>query len=250
VPKIVPIAMFAAAALPAAAHAQAYSCSIPSTLPRPHPELPSASEPQRIVPIGGYTLAISWAPEYCQNNGREPGARLECGGGNRFGFTLHGLWPDGIGKAWPQYCKAAALLPQPVIAAHLCANPSVQLTQHEWAKHGTCTADSPAQFLARSRQLYARLSYPDMDALSRRRDLTVGAFAAALAEANPGLDPDMMRINVNRRGWLTEVWLCLDTQYRYRRCPAFESGAAAGTRLKIWRGDGGVYRSAAGRRRY
>ena len=231
------LAVAAAIIVPAAAHAQAYSCAVPATIPRPHPELPTSSEPQRLLPIGGYTLAITWAPEYCHDNGRDAGARFECHSGNRFGFTLHGLWPDGVGKVWPQYCKATTLLPRQVIAAHLCANPSVQLTQHEWAKHGTCTTDSPAQFLARSRQLYARLRYPDMDALSRQPNLTVGQFATALARANPGLDADMMRVNANRHGWLTEVWLCLDKGYRFRRCPAFETGAPAGQRLKIWRGE-------------
>jgi len=234
--KLMSIAMLAAVALPAAAHAQAYTCAVPATIARPRPDLPSSRDPQRIVPIGGYTLAIRWAPEYCHDNGHDADAKFECRSGNRFGFTLHGLWPDGIGKAWPQYCKAATLLPPAIIKAHLCANPSVQLTQHEWAKHGTCTSDSPAQFLARSRALYGQLRYPDMDALSRRRDLTVGQFAAALAKVNPGLNADMMRISVNRRGWLSEVWLCLDKQYRYRRCPSFETGAPAGQRLKIWRG--------------
>lgn len=233
--KSISIAIVAMGALPAAAHSQAYSCALPSTIEQPRPDLPTRRDPRRIVPIGGYTLAIRWGPEYCHDNGRDREARLECRSGNRFGFTLHGLWPDGVGKAWPQYCKATALLPSAIVKAHLCANPSVQLTQHEWAKHGTCTSDSPQRFLARSRQLYDRLRYPDMTALSYRRDLTVGRFAKALAAANPGLDADMMRINVNSRGWLSEVWLCLDTQYRYRRCPSFETGARASQQLRIRR---------------
>ena len=224
------------AALPGAAYAQAYSCSIPATLPRPHPELPTADEPSRVLPIGGYTLAITWAPQYCRGNAHKPSAQLECGSGNRFGFTLHGLWPDGIGKTWPQYCHATPLLPRRTIAAHLCATPSAQLVQHEWAKHGTCTADAPAQFFARSRRLYSRLRYPDMNALSRR-PLTVSRFADAMARANPGLSADMMRITADRQGWLEEVWLCLGKDYRYRRCPATQGGLAPGARLKIWRGE-------------
>ncbi|TPG43480.1 ribonuclease T [Sphingomonas koreensis] len=229
------IAGVASAALPAAANAQAYSCAVPSTIARPRPDLPSARDPKRVLPIGGYTLAIRWAPQYCHGHARDADARFECASGNRFGFTLHGLWPDGVGKVWPQYCRAATLLPKPVIAAHLCANPSVQLTQHEWAKHGTCTSDSPARFLARSRALYARLRYPDMDGLSRR-PLTAGGFAAAIARANPGLRADMMRVTADKQGWLEEVWLCLDKGYRYRRCPASQGGLPAGARVKIWRG--------------
>ena len=233
--RVLSAAVALLAAVPSAAHAQAYACAIPSTLPRPHPELPSASEPARVLPIGGYTLAISWAPQYCHRNARNPSARLECGSGNRFGFTLHGLWPDGIGKTWPQYCHATTLLPHQTIAAHLCATPSVQLVQHEWAKHGTCTSDTPAQFFARSRRLYGRLRYPDMNALSRR-PLTAGRFAEALARANPGLSADMMRITADRQGWLEEVWLCLGKDYRYRRCPVTQGGLPPSATLKIWRG--------------
>lgn len=187
------------------------------------------------MPIGGYTLAVTWAPQYCHGHARDAAAKFECASGHRFGFTLHGLWPDGVGKVWPQYCRATTLLPRATIAAHLCATPSVQLVQHEWAKHGTCTTDRPAAFLARSRRLYARLRYPDMNALSRK-PLTAGRFAEAMARANPGLAATMMRVTADRGGWLEEVWLCLDKNYRYRRCPATQGGLAANAKLKIWRG--------------
>ena len=63
------------------------------------------------------------------------------------------LWPDGKTKEWPQYCRPASLLSERVLAQHLCATPDLQLIQHEWAKHGTCTSDSPAQFFDHSRRL-------------------------------------------------------------------------------------------------
>ena len=88
-----------ALACPAAGWAQVSDCSSP-TAPQPvHPELPSAEQPARIVPIGGYTLAITWTPRFCREEGTKPSARFECGttAGGRFGFVLHGLWPDGIG---------------------------------------------------------------------------------------------------------------------------------------------------------
>jgi len=231
------LALVAAATLaPAAAHAQAYSCRVPSTIPRPRPDTPSASQPARRLPIGSYTLAISWAPNYCRERGDQASARFQCGGGNAFGFTLHGLWPDGVGKDWPQYCRATDLLPRRTIAANLCATPSAQLLQHEWAKHGTCMAGyTPARYFAQSTRLYGRLRYPDMDALSRR-PLTAGGFAAAMARANPGLSPDMMRVTADRQGWLDEVWICLDKGFRYRRCPAHQGGLAPTARLQIWRG--------------
>lgn len=224
-------------ALPGLAHAQAYSCAVPTQVERIHPDLPSDKQPQRILPIGGYTLAITWAPQYCHENARKPGARFQCGSGNRFGFTLHGLWPDGVGKDWPQYCRSTALLPRQVIRANLCATPSAQLMQHEWSKHGTCMAGiAPAEYFKRSTGLYARLRYPDMDSLSRRPTLTAGALAAAMAAANPGLSADGMRVTANRQGWLDEIWICLDTRFGYARCPAHQGGLSPNASLKIWRG--------------
>jgi ribonuclease T2 len=224
------------AALPGVASAQAYRCAIPRSLPEPRVEGPTPREPRRILPIGSYTLAISWSPQFCKTARGRPSAQLQCGGGNDFGFTLHGLWPDGRGKEWPQYCRAAPALSPQVIRANLCATPSVQLLQHEYAKHGTCMGIAPAAYFGQATRLYGRLRYPDMNALSRRRGLTVGQFAAAFARANPGLSPAMLRVTADRQGWLNEVWICLDTRLGYTRCPAHQGGRRTSERLRIWRG--------------
>ena len=97
------IAAIAVVLAPGIASAQALVCTPSANPPRPKPELPSADQPRRVLPIGGYTLAITWGPQFCRNGGFTPAARFQCGSGNRFGFTLHGLWPDGIDKDWPQY---------------------------------------------------------------------------------------------------------------------------------------------------
>lgn len=236
--RLAMMAGMAALLMPAVAGAQALSCSVPSRIERPHPDEPGEREPRRLLPIGSYTLALTWAPEYCHGeHGRT--AVQECGGGNRFGFVLHGLWPDGVGREWPQYCRMTPLLPDAVIRANLCATPSAQLLQHEWAKHGTCMAGlDPAAYFRRSTGLYRHLRYPDMDSLSRTRGLTVGRFAQAFAAANPGLPASAVRVTVNRRGWLDELWLCLDRRFAWERCRANSGGAPADASLRIWRGGG------------
>lgn len=223
----------AALAMPALAQAQAYQCRIPERISRPQVEGPSQREPRRVLPIGSYTLALIWAPEACRNRSANVDSSLACGGGNRFGFTLHGLWPDGEGARWPQYCAPAPALTERVLRDNLCVTPSVQLLQHEYAKHGTCMGVPPAAYFGRARGLYERVRYPDMNALAGRRNLTVGQFQAAFARANPGMSPNMLRLSVNRRGWLEEVWLCLDTNFRQQRCPAAQRGPAATARLRI-----------------
>ncbi|MGI4730912.1 MAG: ribonuclease T2 family protein [Janthinobacterium lividum] len=227
--------------IPGLAGAQAYSCAVPAVLPPIHPELPDARNPQRLLPIGGYTLAVTWTPEYCYSHKREPSAAFECGGqgggGARFGFSLHGLWPDGVGPEWPQYCTATALLPPATIRRNLCSTPSAQLLQHEWAKHGTCTGSTPDAYFTRSTGLYHRLTWPDM-AQFGRGTTTAGAVAQAIAAANAGVSPDMMRITATRDGWLEEVWFCLDRQMAYTRCKAGSGGVAPGTTIRVARPGG------------
>ena len=231
------LALAAAALLaPAAVEAQAYRCAIPDEPLRVRPDLPTPGQPKRVLPIGGYTLALTWNPQHCRAQRREARASFQCGGGNRFGFTLHGLWPDGTGRQWPQYCRPAALLPDAVVRANLCATPSVQLLQHEWAKHGTCMPGyKPASYFARATGLYGRLRLPDMEALSRR-PLTAGALASAVAALNPGLPANAIRVTATREGWLDELWLCLDRRFRYSRCRPGSGGVTPGSDIAIWRG--------------
>jgi ribonuclease T2 len=210
------------------------SCAVPADLPRPVLEGPTREEPRRLLPIGGYTLSATWSPERCAGRMTSPMEHLRCGGGMEkdFGFTLHGLWPDGEGAQWPQYCTPVRLVPDKLIREHLCATPSPQLIQHEWEKHGSCMAKSPDEYFDRSGKLFADLRFPKMDDL-RGRAMTAGSFQAAFAKANPGMTADQMRLNVTKEGWLEEVWLCLDKNFARRSCPAEQGGAAADRMIRI-----------------
>jgi len=129
------LALLLLAVVPAAAGAQAISCRVPDRLPASPPPGGQA----RLLPIGGYTLALSWSPEYCRFRQQSSEDRFQCGDPtSRFGFVLHGLWPDGRGDLWPQYCRKGGAVPEPVLRETLCVMPSVELQQHEWAKHGVC----------------------------------------------------------------------------------------------------------------
>lgn len=223
----------------AAAHAQAEQCRVPDRIEAPRQISVPAGE-RRVLPIDGYTLALSWSPEFCRTRRREPNHRLQCGGvrnggAGRFGFILHGLWPEGRGRQWPQWCRPARPLPRSLVRQHLCVTPSVNLIQREWARHGTCATRDPGRYLRAGAIMYRALRYPDMDALSRR-PLTVGQFSSAFAARNRGVDPSMFTVEVNERGWLEEVRLCLGRNFRPRRCPAHMRGSHNRTRMQIWRG--------------
>ncbi|HEX7857095.1 MAG TPA: ribonuclease T [Sphingobium sp.] len=221
------------------ASAQALSCNVPLGVPAPKADGPSASQPVRRLPTASYTLALSWSPQYCRDKGED--GSFQCGNSTaRFGFVLHGLWPDGAGKQWPQYCTPASLLPQKVVREMLCTTPSADLLQHEWAKHGTCGWTDPAVYFGQSRKLYQALNFPDMLALSRRSDLTVAQFRSEFAQANatvPGLTAASIRVRMTKDGWLDELWLCIDRKMDHARCRSGQQDSEAGSQqLKIWRG--------------
>lgn len=212
-----------AVVLPSAAHAQLTSCQLPARLPVPKLAQASQSEPRRLMPIRSYTLALSWSPEYCAGRGGAGSFQCSQQGGNRFGFVLHGLWPNGAGNSWPQYCRPAQRLTPAILRANLCATPSVDLLQHEWAKHGTCMSRTPTAYFKQARGLFGRLRFPDMAALMRGDVLTVEAFKRALITANarakPALPEESVRVRLTREGWLDEVQICFDERLKYTACP-------------------------------
>src|SRR3546814_2672867 len=92
---------------------------------------------------------MSWSPQHCARvrNPKAARDRFQCAGeSGRFGWVLHGLWPEADGPAYPQWCRPAKIVPAPVLRRHMCMTPSAQLLQHEWAKHGTCMSPHPAAY--------------------------------------------------------------------------------------------------------
>jgi ribonuclease T2 len=232
--------------------AQAWQCRAPENLPRPNIEIPKPGEIKR-TPVAGYTLSLSWSPEYCKSKGW--GGKPNGGGKSslpsslqcarkmgEFGFILHGLWPDAAGPDYPRYCRAAPVLSRAVIAQNICMTPDVQLLQHEWAKHGTCMARRPEAYFAAAKLMYDAIEFPDMDRLSRAGSkqsaapLTAKALAQAFADINEGLPASAVAISTSGRGWLKEVRICLGKKFRPVTCPAFSRGARPGSVVKIWRG--------------
>lgn len=223
----------ALALLPAPALAQAYQCTIPQRLDPLPPVRPDG--PVRKAPVAGYTLAVSWSPEFCRRD-RDPRS-IQCSGRNgRFGFILHGLWPEAAAGSPPQWC---ALTPRPApetVRQNLCLTPVPRLIEHEWAKHGSCMVTTPEAYWGIARHVYGRFRWPDADRLSFKAGLTVGDLRAAVVQANPGLRRESVGVVVGRSGWLRELRVCHNRQYRPVPCRRGAFGPPDSQRLKIWRG--------------
>lgn len=225
-------ALLALALTPVAASAQALSCAVPDRIPVPRAERPPRGEGARVVPTAGYLLALSWSPQYCASRrGNSPSDAFQCRD-NRFGWVLHGLWPEGATAAYPQWCRPARIVPRDVLRRNLCMTPSVQLLQHEWTKHGTCMSPNPAAYFNAARILFQSVRFPDMARLSGQEQ-SAGDIRRAFARANPDTVAPMWSVSTDRGGWLKEVRLCLGPRMRPQRCTAFQRGAPDTARVRI-----------------
>lgn len=219
------LAIAATIASPAVAQEQ---CRVPDRLPAAVPERVD-TRAVRNMPITDYSLALSWSPQHC----RTARDTQQCGRGARFGWVLHGLWPEGAGRSWPQYCRPAGALPARVVRENFCMTPSVQLQQHEWQKHGSCMTADAAAYFQTARQSFNKLRFPDMRGLTQARP-DVTSFTAAFAAANRGMRPEMLRVKLSNGGWLEEVRVCLDKRFRPIPCSADTPGARSRQRVRIW----------------
>lgn len=227
------LAAMAASAVAGPALAQAYQCTIPERIEPIRPA--RADGPVRKVPIARYVLAASWSPEYCKQ--ARDKSSMQCSGRNgRFGFVLHGLWPEAAKGPPPQWC---ALTPPPkpeILRRNLCMTPAPGLLGHEWAKHGSCMAKKPETYFKVSGILWRSIAWPDADRLSRKRDLTADDLREAFVMANPGWAREQVGVETNQRGWLKSVRLCYSRRFRPQRCARDDFGPPDSASLKIWRG--------------
>ncbi|OBV10848.1 ribonuclease T2 family protein [Erythrobacter dokdonensis] len=222
-----------ALALPALAHAQAYQCRAPAV--RSVPKI-APDGPRRSLPVTGYTMALSWSPEFCKPRKDSRAHAVQCSGANgSFGLVVHGLWPESR-QSWPQWCTPEAPLTPADIRAAMCMMPSERLVARQWFKHGSCMVNNPGAYLKITRILWQSLRIPDYDRISREEDLTAGRIRSAFADANPGIPESAIGVKLSPRGWLEEIRLCYAKTFRPARCNAARLGARNSTPAKIWRG--------------
>src|SRR5580704_1682525 len=103
--------------------------------------------PAATAPFDFYVMTLSWSPGFCDTGGEERSPQ-QCAVGSGDGFVVHGLWPDNRMSA-------------DLAAAH-GLYPTDDLAEHEYAKHGTCTGLSAADYFAAVRYVRDQLKIPDM----------------------------------------------------------------------------------------
>jgi ribonuclease T2 len=221
-------------------------------------------DPPKRIDVAGqfdyYMLVLSWSPTHCAESEAESHSvrnDMQCAGrkGRRYGFILHGLWPQ-YEKGYPERCPTAwrPFVPEPVIASVTDVMPSRGLVIHEYRVHGTCSGLLPAPYFALARRFLNRIRIPKRyQNPFERQFVSPRELRADFVHANPGLKPDMIAITCGGPGErLREVRICMTKDIRPRPC-----GDASARRLcrarqmhvppvrSTWRGDGDASSSSS-----
>lgn len=206
------------------------SCAIPREVRPARAVPPPAREVSRGVPIASYMLSLTWSPEWCRSRANAPGARMQCRD-NKFGFVVHGLWPNGAGKTHPRYCGPAPALSPATVRANLCMTPSPELLQREWAAHGSCGWNAPEPYFAKAAELWRGINVPPL-AFPTGAATTVGDVRSAFTARNPQLKRNALFVKVGDGNRLQEVRVCYDLRFRPAAC-AKGVGAPDHVRIRI-----------------
>ncbi len=165
-----------------------------------------------------YVMALSWSPGWCAAEGAardDP----QCAAGARFGWVLHGLWPQYEDGGWPDFCPTGARNPSRTdTAAEADLFGSSGSAWHQWNKHGRCTGLSAADYYRLSRLAYDRVTRPEVfRRLDRDVRLPARVVEEAFLEANPGLTADMITVTCRDRA-IREARICLTRDLSPRPC--------------------------------
>lgn len=169
-----------------------------------------------------YVLALSWSPSYCETEGADAN-RQQCSGARRYGFIVHGLWPQ-FERGYPSNCPTDRALHMPMDEVRELYDimPSAGLIRHQWKKHGTCSGLSRDDYFDTVRAARERVEIPaGYQRLERYRTVDPAAVERAFLNANEGADAAGIVVTCDKR-FLREVRICMTRELTFRTCPELE----------------------------
>jgi len=169
-----------------------------------------------------YTLVLSWSPTECitSASGRDD-AQCARRDGKRYGFVLHGLWPQ-YATGYPEGCRLGRrpFVPEVVIDSVRDVMPRRGLVIHEYRTHGTCSGLRPAAYYRLARRLFKAIRIP-----KRYKNPFETQFVSPhqlkreLITLNPWLQPDMIAVTCTRHAkQLKGVRICFNKSGQPRAC--------------------------------
>lgn len=202
--------------------------------------LPAAAAGNVAGDFGFYVLSLSWAPSYCASAGAHAN-RQECGRDARYGFIVHGLWPQNA-NGYPESCpsKFASRVPLGLGRKYFDIMPGMSLIGHEWRVHGTCTGLDQASYFRLVRKALEAVRVPsEFRPAAPARSIDPARVEAAFIAANPGISQDGIAVTCKDQR-IEEVRICLTKSLRFRSCPRVDAAACNRPRAsmpKAGRGD-------------
>lgn len=174
-----------------------------------------AQERQPAVDI--WVLAMSWSPSFCAGKAgaSEPD---QCSPGKKYGFIVHGLWPQQMRGARTD-CPIGAGVPKEVADRMMAVMPSRTLIEHEWTRHGACSGMSAAEYFTKTRAAFDKVKIPAAFKDDKPDLLPVAQVEKLFGDINPALKPDAIAV-VCRGGTVADVRVCLDKDLNFRSCPS------------------------------
>lgn len=174
-----------------------------------------------------YLLDLPWGPEFCKIKDVSPQCRPQRG------FVVHGLWPQNNDGTWPVFCskESAPVGYQP----YLRITPDLQLLQHEWDKHGTCSAQGPSRFfqmeLDASRRIVVPEEFKNAPGSGKDTVLTPEWILRSFYFENPALPEGSLSLSC-QDGRLTAVEVCFDKDLHAIACKGLHSCQATALTVK------------------
>jgi ribonuclease T2 len=197
----------------------------PETFPQPTsaPVTVPVSTQTPQPPVGSgfdfYVLSLSWSPAFCASEAGQ-NSRQQCGSNRKYGFIVHGLWPQND-SGYPEFCgkDKQDRVPEALGRAMFDIMPSMGLIGHQWRKHGTCSGLSQKDYLDTIRAAYQRVNLPkDIASGSSSKTLSADAVETAFVADNPGMTKQGLAVSCEGSK-LEEVRICMTKDLGFRSCP-------------------------------
>jgi len=162
-----------------------------------------------------YLLSLSWSPEHCSST---HDTSMQCTGPRKFGFVVHGLWPNANNGNHPQNCAGPPYDPSFATKDLLDVMPSTDLIMHEWEKHGTCSGLAPKDYFAKILDAFALITVPaEFKGPDHQVEIAPADLRQKFASANADFPLSSFAVSDNGR-FLQEMRVCLTKEFKAMAC--------------------------------
>lgn len=165
-----------------------------------------------------YVLSLSWSPTFCASS-RGKDSPDQCGTDRKYSFIVHGLWPQND-KGYPEFCttKEPRRVPDALGRSYFDIMPSMGLIGHQWRKHGSCSGLTQSEYLAKTREAFAKITLPPgFSNVAAPQTLSAEAIEQSFMRANPGMPQTAIAVSCEGSR-LEEVRICLTKDLGFRPC--------------------------------